>query len=245
MKPPKKAKKARRAKAKKRARSTPKKVTITTRVKRRVVVENPKRKKKRAKKKAAPKKRTTTVTVRPNPKKRRVPKDELGPLAQSIVSRHGKRHPGDRARPNAAYWRQPRAARASNLRKLARGTPRQKRAAVAIAKCEVSEGRGPPRRSNPGAMSDEAALREYERTHWGERGGRRVSTAAAPNPRHGTATKLGKLVSVVYLTEKGGDDGPTEYEHEFEGKLPELVYNDGGLLIAGGSYRIKEGGIDG
>ena len=242
MKPPKKAKKAKRAKAKKRAAGKPKKVTITTRVKRRVVVENPKRK--RPKKRAA-KKRTTTVTVRPNPKKRRAPKDELGPLARSIVARHGKRHPRDRATPNAAYWRQSRAARAANLRKLVRGTPRQKRAAVAIAKCEVSEGRGPPRRNNPGGMSDEAALREYERTHWGERGGKRVSTAVAPNPRHGTATKLGKLVSVVYLTEKGGDDGPTEYEHAFEGKLPELVYNDGGLLIAGGSYRIKEGGIDG
>jgi hypothetical protein len=243
MKPPKKSAKKRAKKAKKSSRATPKKVTVTTRIKKRVVVENPKRKK--PKKKPAARKRTTTVTVRPNPKKKRPPKDELGPLARSIVDRHGKKHPGDRARPNAAYWHQPRSARARNLRKLVRGTPRQRRAAVAIAKCEVSEGRGPPRRSNPGGMSDEAALREYERTHWGEKGRARVSQAVAANPRHGTATKLGKLVKVIYLTKKGGDRELTEYDHDFEGRLPDLVYNDGGLLIAGGSYRIKEGGIDG
>ena len=189
------------------------------------------------------------MTVRPNPKKRRPKKrrparDELAPLARSIVARQGKRRVGLTATPNAAYWRQPRAARAANLRKLVRGTPRQKRAAVAIAKCEVAASK-PPRRGNPRGMSDQGALAEYERTHWGERGRQRVSTARAADPRHGTATKLGKLVSVVYLTEKKGDDGPTEYEHAFEGKLPELVYNDGGLLIAGGSYHIKEGGIDG
>lgn len=210
---------------------------------------NPKKRaKKRAKKAAQPRKKTTTVTVRPNPKKpkkKRPAKDELGPLARSIVARHGKRHPGDRATPNAAYWRQPRAARAANLRKLVRGSPRQKRAAVAIAKCEVSEGRGPPRQSNPAGMSDAGALAEYERTHWGERGRARVSEARAANPAHGTATKLGKLVKVIYLTTKKGDDAPTEYDHDFEGQLPELVYNDGGLMIAGGSYRIKAGGIDG
>jgi hypothetical protein len=52
-------------------------------------------------------------------------------------------------------------------------------------------------------------------------------------------------VSVVYETRKGGDQGPTEYEHEFEGRRPDLVYTAGGLIIAGGDYTIEEGGIKG
>jgi hypothetical protein len=94
-------------------------------------------------------------------------------------------------------------------------------------------------------MTDASARREYERTHWGNRGRDRVSRRGAPDPRYGTATKLGRLVSVVYETRKGGDHEPTEYEHEFEGRRPDLVYNAGGLLIAGGDYTIEEGGIKG
>lgn len=94
-------------------------------------------------------------------------------------------------------------------------------------------------------MTDADALTEYERTHWGERGRDRVSRKGAPDPRFGTSTKLGKLVAVVYETRKGGDRELTEYEHTFEGKRPDLIYNSGGLMIAGGDYRIAEGGIKG
>jgi len=94
-------------------------------------------------------------------------------------------------------------------------------------------------------MTDGQARREYERTHWGQRGKDRVTLARAPNPQHGALTELGELVSVVYLTKKGDDGEPVEYEHEFERTKPRLAYNAGGLVIAGGTYKIREGGIDG
>ena len=181
-----------------------------------------------------------------NPKKKKK-KAKAGPdeLARTLAaSRSWKGGKGDRARMSADYWRIPRAARAANLHKLRRGTPRQRRAAVAIARAERVRAEGPPRKHN-GRMTDAGALAEYERTHWGERGRASVRRAGAPDPRHGTATKLGELVSVVYLTKKGGDRELTEYEHAFEKRRPELVYNDGGLMIAGGDYVIAEGGIDG
>ena len=161
-----------------------------------------------------------------------------------LASPLGKKHARDsmRATPNADWYRQAPAVRHRQVKKLARGTPRQKRAAIAIAKAEQARAEGP--RRNPG-MSDRAASAEYERTHWGERGRGGIVRRGAPDSRHGTATKLGKLVCVVYETKKGGDDGPTEYVHDFEGKRPDLVYNDGGLMIAGGSYVVAEGGIDG
>lgn len=56
---------------------------------------------------------------------------------------------------------------------------------------------------------------------------------------------MGRLVSVVYETQKKGDRGPTEYEHDFEGTRPTLAYSDGGLVIVGGTYKVKAGGIDG
>lgn len=94
-------------------------------------------------------------------------------------------------------------------------------------------------------MSDAVAAREYERTHWGQKGKQGVRVRGAADPRFGTATKMGRLVSVVYETRKGGDSEPTEYEHEFEGRRPDLLYNAGGLIISGGDYTIEEGGIKG
>jgi hypothetical protein len=57
--------------------------------------------------------------------------------------------------------------------------------------------------------------------------------------------ELGRLVSLVYLTEKGGDDGPTEYEHDFSSPLPVLAFHSGGLVICGGRYRVGVRGIHG
>lgn len=144
----------------------------------------------------------------------------------------------------AAWWRMPRSKREAIVRRLERSKKRrERRAAVAIAKAERNRATRAARRRNP--QTDAEARAAYERTHWGERGRGKVSQLDAANPRHGTATKLGRLVSLVYLTKKKGDRELTEYEHEFEGPLPTLAFHEGGLVIAGGRYRVKTGGITG
>jgi hypothetical protein len=238
---PNKKKPKKRAAAKK-----PKKVTIKT-TRKKVVISNPKKGTLERQLRAL-KSRNKTLSKKLAAKKKnpnRPPRRWFDRCLASVSARKYARDPA--AVCNAAWWKQPVKKRAAIVRRYERGTPRQRRFAVAIAKAEQSRADGPPRKRNPG-MSDAEALREYTRTHWGEKGAQRVGTTRAANPLHGTATKLGKIVSVVYLTEKGGEGGPAEYEHEFgEGgtALPTLAYNDGGLIIAGGGYRIKEGGIDG
>lgn len=186
--------------------------------------------------------RRHVLATRAQANPRRPPRRWFDRCLASVTARKYARDPA--AVCSAAWWRMSPAQRERTVRKLERGSPRQRRAAVAIARAEQQRADGPPRRRN-GGMTDAQAMVEYERTHWGERGRRRVSRAGAPDPRHGTATKLGQLVQVVYLTRKGGDAEPTEYVHDFEGRKPELVYNEGGLMIAGGDYVIAEGGIDG
>jgi hypothetical protein len=236
--------KAKKKKAKKRAAGkAPRKVTITTRVKKRVVVRNPKK----AKKRKAPARKPTTITVRTNKgKKKHARAPNRRWFDRVLASPLGRKHAHDKMRASLspAWCRMPTSRREREVRKLERGTPRQRRAAVAIAKAEQARADGPPRVRNP-RMTDDQARAEYERTHWGERGKQRIVRRGAADPRYGTATKLGKLVAVVYETKKGGDAGLTEYVHDFEGRRPDLVYNDGGLLIAGGDYVIREGGIDG
>jgi hypothetical protein len=190
----------------------------------------------RRRKRANPKRRKRS---RPNPRPRF---DELARIAARLVL-HAK-HPKDRATVTPGYWKTPRPARAAKLRSLARGSARQKRAAAALARVELAH-EGPPRRKNGAGMTDAQAAAEYTRSHWGERGRRHVVRTGAPNPAHGTATKLGRLHSVTYETRKKGDREATLYEHEFEGRRPTLVYNAGGLLIAGGDYEISEHGIEG
>jgi hypothetical protein len=141
---------------------------------------------------------------------------------------------------SAAYWRLPRADRAANLRSLMRGSARSQRAAACIAKAEAA--RAPPKR-NP--MTGPEAIAEYERTHWGEPGKRRIQKARAADPSRGTLTQMGKLVAVTYRTKKRGDRGLQDYEHTFEGPLPTLAYGDGGLVVAGGAYTVRKGGITG
>jgi hypothetical protein len=129
--------------------------------------------------------------------------------------------------------------------KLARGTARERKAAVLVARAEQAKADGPSRRKKNPGMTDAEATAEYRRTHWGKRGHARVSRSSAPDPRQGTLTKMGRLVSVVYETRKGKDRAPTEYEHAFAGRRPTLAYNAGGLIITGGDYTIRAGGIDG
>jgi|SRR5215831_2424118 len=163
-----------------------------------------------------------------------------------LASPAGRAHAHDPpASGNAAYWRVPVKARAAHVARLFRGSPRQRRLAIAIARAEQRHAEGPPRRrQNPG-FSDAQAKRAYELTHWGRRGHGAVGAAGAANPGHGTAVTLGRLVAVTYETRKGSDRQPVHYEHEFEGRRPVLAFHDGGLLIVGGDYTVTEHGIEG
>lgn len=101
-----------------------------------------------------------------------------------------------------------------------------------------------PRFSNP----SETGIETYRRTHWGERGTTPSRASRVPSIKAGELVELGELVSVVYLTRKGGDGELVEYEHEFgrRGKgLPILAFNRSGLFVAGGSYTITTRGIEG
>lgn len=68
--------------------------------------------------------------------------------------------------------------------------------------------------------------------------------ARARNPRHpgeralpaadprAPCVELGELVTLVYRTKSG------EHRHVFHGTAPRLAYNEGGLLVVGGRYRL-------
>jgi hypothetical protein len=57
--------------------------------------------------------------------------------------------------------------------------------------------------------------------------------------------QLGKLVSLVYRTRKGGDGGETDYAHDFGPDLPLLCYTieTKRLVIADGGYTVEPRGI--
>jgi hypothetical protein len=178
--------------------------------------------------------------ARTNPK--RPPRRWFDRCLRSVTARKYARDPA--AVCAAAWWRRPPAERERIVRRLERGSARERRTAVAIARAEARRADGPPRKRNPG-MSDAEARAEYERTHWGDRGRDRVQSGRAANPAHGTATQMGALYSVTYETRKGGDSEAVLYEHEFSRSRPKLAYNAGGLLIVGGDYTVKKGGITG
>ncbi len=90
-----------------------------------------------------------------------------------------------------------------------------------------------------------AAAREYVKTHWGLRGpveSRRVRVA---DPFAEVPVEMGALVSVTYRTRKGLDRKLVDYEHFFERPLPRLCFTSGGIIIAGGGYKIDPRGIVG
>jgi hypothetical protein len=95
------------------------------------------------------------------------------------------------------------------------------------------------------AKEKKRAIEDYRAKHWGDEGNARISTMRAPDPTAGVLVQMGELVSVVYRTTKEGDPKRTFYEHDFEGPLPILAYNDEGLIICSGGYTIKDGGITG
>lgn len=150
------------------------------------------------------------LPMKRNPK--RPPKRWFDACLASVEARKYARDPA--AVCAAAWWRRPLEQRMRIVRAMERGTRRDRRTAVAIAKAEQ-------RRADKGAPKP--------------KGGRERRT----NPR--------ELVSLVYLEQKPGDREPYEYEHEFEGDLPELGMRGGNLQIkrAGSQYRTKKGWIHG
>ncbi|MGO8996098.1 MAG: hypothetical protein ACLQVI_22535 [Polyangiaceae bacterium] len=93
---------------------------------------------------------------------------------------------------------------------------------------------------NPATTAE--ARKQYERDHWGQNGAEKVRKLPAADPRV-PSVELGELIMVVYRTKKGADQVLTDYEHEFAHPRPRLAYNESGLIIAGGRYRIETRGI--
>jgi hypothetical protein len=98
----------------------------------------------------------------------------------------------------------------------------------------------------------------YREKHWGRDAPKReIRNQPLPNVTHGVID-LGELVSVVYLTEKGGDGELVEYEHYFSDGLPEsrrdgtrpmlsFAPDGSGLVIVRGpsEYTVTNRGIEG
>jgi hypothetical protein len=97
-------------------------------------------------------------------------------------------------------------------------------------------------RRNPASVA--GARSEYVRSHWGQGGTGKVQRLAAADPRI-PSVELGELVSITYRTKKGKDVVLVDYEHDFAQPRPRLAYNESGLLIAGGRYRVEPEGIVG
>jgi hypothetical protein len=121
----------------------------------------------------------------------------------------------------ASWWGMSEARRRAIVRRMARSrNPEQRRIAHAIARAERRHAKRRPRRRKRRATA---------------------STSSGPTRRNPK-----ELVSLTYRETKPDDDGREhDYEHEFEGKLPQLKETRGRLRIKGGSYRIKEGWIHG
>ena len=86
----------------------------------------------------------------------------------------------------------------------------------------------------------------YERFHWGQKGRRGAERAEIAHWRAGDAlTLIGQMIGIVYRTEKGSDDEPVDYDHDFSKPYPKLYRHEasGRLVIAGGKYRVEERGI--
>lgn len=87
----------------------------------------------------------------------------------------------------------------------------------------------------------------YKESHWGRLAGGQMSLHVGDPRTNGKLVGYGELIEVVYLTQKGRDKGPTEYQHKFRRELPILSYGnrDGRLYVAGGSYKCEARGIVG
>jgi hypothetical protein len=84
----------------------------------------------------------------------------------------------------------------------------------------------------------------YREFHWGVPA-RKVDRRAV-SPRPTVLVGLGTLHDVTYATNKKGD-GPSLYNHKFEGKKPLLAmdFDNERLHVVGGSYTVTKRGIEG
>jgi len=88
----------------------------------------------------------------------------------------------------------------------------------------------------------------YEGTHEGALPPRELRVMGAPSPFQADLVELGALVSVTYRTIKGKGrrERYHDWEHEFGPRvLPVLAFNDQGLVILGGKYKVTPRGIVG
>lgn len=95
----------------------------------------------------------------------------------------------------------------------------------------------------PAGEASAKAIREYQRTHWGDPGkGESLEGERARKP----LVKIGKLVAVTYTIRKG-NSAMTDWEHTFEGTKPSLLMHlrSGRFALRGGSYKVRAHGIVG
>jgi outer membrane protein TolC len=120
-----------------------------------------------------------------------------------------------RAMCGAAWWKLSPQKRAAIVRKL-EGSKDARARGAAVA---LARAEAAHRRKNPSC--DLAAARAPRR----------------PNAR--------EVVSLVYLEQKPGDAEPFEYEHDFEGDRPRLEMRGGKAQLRGGSYKTRDGWLEG
>jgi hypothetical protein len=131
----------------------------------------------------------------------------------------------------------------ANVRKLKKeGYPAKQAQAIALKKAGVAK-----KQANP-----LTAAASYRATHWGVGGEGWFEGEALDISKGEELVTLGTLVEIVYKTEKGGDGGPTEYEHHFNQRNPPvLAYgSQSGKLVVispkhGKSYFVSFRGIVG
>jgi hypothetical protein len=170
---------------------------------------------------------------------RRPPKawwDDCIARVEAAAKASGRKVREPRAVCGAAWWSLPPQKRAAIVRALERAKhPRARGAALALARLEKK------RRPNVGTRDCGGWDPNYPEG-WGQCDPKTVPASARKflrrqNPR--------ELVSLVYLEQKPGDREPYEYEHEFEGELPQLVMRGGKAQIRGGSYETRAGWLEG
>jgi hypothetical protein len=164
--------------------------------------------------------------------------DKTDALIAELEARQRRANP---RRPPAAWWdgciaRVAAAAKATGTR------VREPRAVCGAAWWQLSpQKRGAIVRKLEGSKDARlraaaASLARAEKRHAGKR-----NNAPCPlrlsNPR--------EVVKIIYLEQKPGDPEPFEYEHDFEGDPPRLEMRGGKAQLRGGSYRTRDGWLEG